>query len=58
MRKKQQCGVRIGPTQSELYKHRRWLESYYPGSENEGSGQLHSYCDVDLHVCFGIHKMK
>ena len=24
-REKQQCGLRTGPTQTELYKHRRWL---------------------------------
>ena len=25
--KNQQCGFRTGPTQTELYKHRRWLEA-------------------------------
>ena len=27
MRKKKKCGLRTGPTQTELYKHRRWLEA-------------------------------
>ena len=29
---------------------------YYPSSENNGAGQLRSYCEADLRLCFGIGK--
>ena len=67
----QQCGFLKGPTQTALYKHRRWLQagnfgfirkyivliSYYPCSENKGTDQLHSYCEADLRLCFRICEM-
>ena len=42
---------KTGPTQTELHKLRRWLETgkveelcvYHPCSENKGTDQLHSY---------------
>ena len=32
-------------------------ELYYPCSENKGADQLRSYCEADLHLCFGICKL-
>ena len=52
-----------GPTQTELHKHRRWLEAgnfgllYYPFSENKGADQLRSYCEADLRLCFRICRL-
>ena len=31
-------------------------KSYYPISENKGAGQLRSYCEADLRLCFRIGK--
>ena len=31
---------------------------YYPSSENKGAGQLCSYCEVDLRLCFRISKFR
>ena len=59
VKKNHKCGFRTGPTQTELYKHRRWLEAgnlqsrelSFPCSENEGADQLRSYCEADLRLC-------
>ena len=38
---------RLSSTQTELYKHRRWLETgNFPCSENKGEDQLRSYCEA------------
>ena len=32
-------------------------ELYYPSSENKGAGQLRSYCEADLRLCFRLGKI-
>ena len=40
-----------------------WIEAgnfgfmYYPCSEDKGAGQLRSYCEADLHLCFRICRL-
>ena len=54
-------GLRPGPTQTELYNNRRWLEIfafrfYFFLSENKSNDQLHGYRGADLRLCFRICK--
>ena len=32
-------------------------ELYYPCSENKGAGQIHSYCEADLRLCFRLCRL-
>ena len=60
-------GFRPGPTQIELYKHKRWLEAENFGfktkmgllscSENKDANQHRSYCEDGLRLCFRTCKM-
>ena len=51
-------GFQQGPTQTRLYRHRRWSVAlskeglYYPCSKNKGADQLRSYSEADLRLCF------
>ena len=50
----QQYGFRTGPTQTNLYSHKRWLEAgkvHYPCCEHKGADQLRSYCEADKLIC-------
>ena len=55
---------RLGPTQTRLYNHTRFLEDLKFAfmkkkdctSETEGADHLHSYCAADLRLCFRICK--
>ena len=57
------CRVMRKPvvTQTEMYKHRRWLEAgNFRFSQGKGADQLHSKlsnCEAHLHLCFRICKM-
>ena len=62
--KTSQCGFQTGPKQTELYKHRSWLNFGFrknrnctKDSKNKGADQLRSNCEADLHLCFCIYKM-
>ena len=59
-------GFRPGPTQTWLYRHRRWLEAgnfglrvklYYQCSENKDADWLRSYCEADLCLCFRLCRL-
>ena len=59
-KKKQQCCFFTG-TQTELYKHRRWLEAGNFGFIKKNcticvakTKALCSYCEADLRLCFRI----
>ena len=66
--RKQIMWFRTGPTQTELYKHRRFSvhaqtgwkkveELFYMCSENKDADQLRSYCEADLCLWFRICKL-
>ena len=64
-----ECIFRTGLTQTELCKHRRWLQTGHFGFRKWGNvlirvaktkaliNLIHSYCEADLRLCFRICRL-
>ena len=65
---KPHCGFRTGPIQTELYKHRGWLEAANFGfrkyrtcnirvAKTKALSSFAGHHEADLHLCFSLWKL-